>query len=135
MIDYLTVYGQHYYKGTKIHDPMCELFPTEVRKHTSYIVVHNNFDARYRVTCMWAHQQGQWIEAISFAFYKTTCLTKSTSSSSGAGGCSSSSSLFLDSSTDWPEFYVLHFQGKILDNQDFISLILFLYFRNVFMTS
>ena len=31
VINYLTVYGSHLSRGKRIHDPMCELFPTEVR--------------------------------------------------------------------------------------------------------
>ena len=30
VINYLTVYGSHLSRGKRIHDPMCELFPTEV---------------------------------------------------------------------------------------------------------
>jgi len=30
VIDYLSVYGSYYSRGRKLHDPMCELFPTEV---------------------------------------------------------------------------------------------------------
>ena len=31
VVEYLTVYGQHTYtQGKRIHNPMCELFPTEV---------------------------------------------------------------------------------------------------------
>ena len=127
MIDYLTVYGQHNNKGTKIHDPMCELFPTEVKqifrfisKDTKYMMIlfpneevcTKVFCTRFHVTCMWALQQDPWIEAIFFAFYKTTCSTKSTFSSSGSGGWLSSSSQFLDSSTEWREFSALHSQGK-----------------------
>ena len=31
VVEYLTMYGQYEYtQGKRIHDPMCELFPTEV---------------------------------------------------------------------------------------------------------
>jgi len=30
VIDYLSSYGSYYSKGRRLHDPMCELFPTEV---------------------------------------------------------------------------------------------------------
>ena len=35
VINYLTVYGSHLSRGKRIHDPMCELFPTEVRLQTA----------------------------------------------------------------------------------------------------
>ena len=33
VLQYLTVYGEHWKKGENLHNPMCELFPTEVSLH------------------------------------------------------------------------------------------------------
>ena len=84
-------------EGTRKHDPMCELFPTEVpvEKLRRKKLVCCRCLAVFKL----APPLEAWTRVTSCASSATTCSTRSTSSSSGSGGSSSSLWQFWDSST------------------------------------
>ena len=54
VINYLTVYGSHLSRGKRIHDPMCELFPTEVSLQCTIMLLSSiltTIDIRLRKSC------------------------------------------------------------------------------------
>ena len=96
-------------EGSRKHDPMCELFPTEVTM--TMILVEINWCYRCLAAFKSAPPLEAWIRVTSSASSATTCSTRSTSSFSGFGGFSSFLLQFWDSSTEWQGSSCQTFRG------------------------
>ena len=99
VIMYLNNYQSFQQQGRKLHDPMCEVFPTEVRKSVSLLdfIENDCYLARLDVLTTMEGRRDKSPGRRFFASSATTCSIRSISSSSGSGGCFFSSSPFLDS--------------------------------------
>ena len=88
------------------HDPMCELFPTEVSVNWPMAINVNKIIFSYPrspATSTLVPLPEPLTGATTFASSTTTSSTRSTSWSSGSGGCSSSESPLSALSSDSPE--------------------------------